>query len=305
MSPCAELVRRHSRPLTPLPTHVAPRLVPMPGVRAVLFDVYGTLVISAGGDVGGWRDASTPLPERQGVPPGQAAALAGALEELGLALPCPHADGVACLSDSIASHHAAAQQRGVEHPEVDIVRVWQEVYQTLAAGAAPPASPIDFRRLAVAYEVRVNPVWPMPHLEQCLADLQAAGQRLGIVSNAQFFTPELFPALLGRSLEELGFDPQRQYYSYQHGEAKPSEHLYRLAADGLAADGIAAADVLYIGNDLRNDVRPASAVGFRTALFAGDARSLRLRQDDPALAGVQPDAIITDLAQVPQLLIDN
>ena len=291
MSPYAELVRRQSRPLAPLPTGVTPRLVPMPNIRAVLFDVYGTLVVSASGDVGTATGSDPPT------------ALAEAFDELGLALACDPAEGVARLHETITSHQAAARERGVEYPEVDIVRVWQDVYLTIAAGEDDaPAAHVDFRRLAVEYEVRANPVWPMPHAAECLAALRVGERRLGIVSNAQFFTPELFPALLGGSLAELGFDPECQYYSYQHGEAKPGTHLYRLAADRLAARGIAAADVLYIGNDRRNDVWPAAAVGFRTALFAGDARSLRLRQDDPQLADVLPDAIVTDLGQVSELV---
>ena len=36
----------------------------------------------------------------------------------------------------------------------------------------------------------------------------------------------------------------------------------------LAEEGIAAREVLYVGNDMLNDVAAASAVGFRTALFA-------------------------------------
>ncbi len=315
MSPYAELIRRHSRPLTPQPTPAVPRLVPMPNVRAVLFDVYGTLIISASGDVGvqGWhaltpgegRGDAQPRPaQTQGVPPDRAAALAGAFDELGLALRCPPADGVARFRETIVSHQAAVRARGVEHPEVDVVAVWRDVYPTIAAvgGRTPAAADVDYQRLAVAYEARVNPVWPMPHAAECLAALRAGGRRLGIVSNAQFFTLELFPALLGGSVDQLGFDPQWQYYSYQHGQAKPGRYLYRLAADRLAAEGIVAADVLYIGNDRCNDIWPALAVGFRTALFAGDARSLRLREDDPRLAAVEPDVVLTDLAQLPQLV---
>ncbi len=295
MSPYAQLIRRHSRPLAPVPTGVAPRLVAMPNVRAVLFDVYGTLVISASGDVGTATGTN------------RATALAGAFDELGLALRCAPADGVDRLNETIAAHHAAARQRGIESPEVDIVQIWREVYEAIGGGGdgAPPAGDVDFQRLAVAYEVRVNPVWPMPNVVECLTALRDGGRRLGIISNAQFFTLEMFPALMGGSVEQLGFDPGWQYYSYQHGEAKPSQHLYRLAADRLAREGIAAADVLYIGNDRRNDVWPAAAVGFRTALFAGDARSLRLREDDARLVDVEPDAVVTDHDQVADLLTTN
>ena len=38
-------IRSLARPLAPLPTGVAPRLAPLPGIRAVLFDLYGTLFV--------------------------------------------------------------------------------------------------------------------------------------------------------------------------------------------------------------------------------------------------------------------
>jgi putative hydrolase of the HAD superfamily len=49
-----------------------------------------------------------------------------------------------------------------------------------------------------------------------------------------------------------------------------------------------------------NDVFAASQVGFRTALFAGDARSLRRRDQDPRCAGATPDVILTELTQLLQ-----
>jgi putative hydrolase of the HAD superfamily len=59
---------------------------------------------------------------------------------------------------------------------------------------------------------------------------------------------------------------------------------------------IAPAEALYLGNDARKDIHPAASLGFRTALFAGDARSLRLRESEPGL--LPPDAILTELSQI-------
>ena len=89
------------------------------------------------------------------------------------------------------------------------------------------------RRLAVEFEVRANPIWPMPGLLPALEGLRHAGRTLGVISNAQFYTPEAFPALLEQTLAELGFERDLQFYSYQHGRAKPSLELYRLAAAAL------------------------------------------------------------------------
>ena len=42
-----EIIRRHSRPLAPLPTGQTPVLRALGPLDAVLFDVYGTLLVSA------------------------------------------------------------------------------------------------------------------------------------------------------------------------------------------------------------------------------------------------------------------
>jgi putative hydrolase of the HAD superfamily len=62
--------------------------------------------------------------------------------------------------------------------------------------------------------------------------------------------------------------------------------------------GISRTSVLYVGNDMRNDILPATKTGFQTALFAGDRRSLRLREDDPQCKNVVPNLVITDLIQI-------
>ena len=112
----------------------------------------------------------------------------------------------------------------------------------------------------------------------------------------------MFPAFLGRSLEELGFAEDLQVYSFVEREGKPSTALYEKLACQLAAHDLTPAETLYVGNDLRNDVWPAQQVGFKTVLFAGDERSLRWRKDDPCCADVQPDAVVTGLWELIGLL---
>ena len=63
--------------------------------------------------------------------------------------------------------------------------------------------------------------------------------------------------------------------------------------------------VAYIGNDRRNDMAPAQDVGFQTILFAGDARSLRMRDDDPTCNHVQPDLRITHLDQLTSYFLED
>jgi putative hydrolase of the HAD superfamily len=71
------------------------------------------------------------------------------------------------------------------------------------------------------------------------------------------------------------FAPELTILSYQHGLAKPSPELFQILSDRLAGRGITPAETLFIGNDPLQDIIPAAAAGFRTALFTGHSESLR------------------------------
>jgi putative hydrolase of the HAD superfamily len=51
-----------------------------------------------------------------------------------------------------------------------------------------------------------------------------------------------------------------------------------------------------------NDIYPAKMVGFKAGLFAGDARSLRLRENHPKCQNLFADLVITDLVQILDLV---
>ncbi|QDU58440.1 HAD family hydrolase [Aeoliella mucimassa] len=285
-----DIILENSQPLAPKPTDTEPVLPELDGIRAVLFDVYGTLFISASGDISLTSGASR----------GDAAEQA--CQQAGLMLTTAVGDDVvAALHAEIKRQHAESD---FEFPEVDIHEVWRSALKTLLEQGYIDYTLKDheIEQLAIEYETRVNPVWPMPGLSDCLASLHAAGLPLGIVSNAQSFTRELFPALGGGPLDELGFDAALCVWSYEERKAKPSQWMYEKVSRVLTERGIAPDTVLYVGNDMRNDVAPAAAVGFRTVLFAGDARSLRLREGDPLVEGVQPTAVVTDLRQILTIL---
>ena len=99
------IFERHIRPLTPVPTGVAPRLEGMQNFRAMLFDVYGTLLISGSGDIGISREQPAKADDLQDLlrryhidrtPDGLSAALHRAIEQ----------------------EHEKARRRGIDFPEV-------------------------------------------------------------------------------------------------------------------------------------------------------------------------------------------
>jgi putative hydrolase of the HAD superfamily len=194
------------------------------------------------------------------------------------------------LNRAIESAHRTARRKGIDYPEVDIVRVWGQVLGSN-----------DIQRLrdfALEVELILNPVYPMPGLDDLLLACHEKTVPMGIISNAQFYTVHLLERFLGTTLERRGFDRRLCFFSWREGHAKPSTFMFQRVKAVLLGMGIPAASVLYVGNDMQNDILPAVSVGLKTALFAGDRRSLRLRKTDDRCKELRPDLIVTDLRQL-------
>lgn len=285
-----KFIHQSCQPIEPRPTGVEPNLDRLSGIRAVLFDIYGTLLISDSGDVGG-RTAETKQAAWQKV---------AAIHDITTS--ASPSQVIEVFEATIRETHEISRNTGIEHPEVDIIEIWRSTIEKINGEAS---CPIEWQRFALEFEVLVNPVWPMPDLISTLETIRTIGPVLGIVSNAQFFTPLLFPALVDHSLAELGFRDELSFFSYAHGHAKPGPYLYELAKQALKNRSIKASEVLYVGNDMLNDIAAAETVGFQTALFAGDQRSLRWRRDDMRVQGITPKTVVTQLSQLIDILRDD
>ncbi len=243
-----DIIRRTSKPMRPQPAIAqgSGRLPRAP--RAVLFDVYGTLLLRA--------DHGHPLK--------------------------------APLAEETAREHEALRGRGVAHPEVDIESIWKRLF--------PEAAQDEIRRMIVEHELAAHPVWPMPGAKRVLAGIARRGIRLGIVSNAQFYTPLFLEALLQADTASLGFSPELSLYSGNFGIAKPDAALFTIARQRLGALGIAPRETVMVGNSAGEDVAPAARVGFMTVLAALDRRSYA--PEGP----VRPDAVIASLEGLERLI---
>jgi len=289
MNPLIKAIRNLSAPLEPIPTGTALHLEPLDGIETILFDIYGTLLISGSGDVGTATATDS------------AEALTQALIVSGYEGDHERAGelGPELLQAQIERWHDSAYESGTDFPEVEISRVWKNIverFQTLEL-LKPDDDTEKILRLAVEYECRVNPVFPMPGALETIESLRARGFRLGIVSNAQFYTPLIIEALFGKPLEELGFENELCVFSYKELKAKPSADLFQ----GLEKS-VDLSNALYVGNDMLNDIWTASQAGCRTALFAGDQRSLRLREKDKRCKKLVPDAVVDHLHQITEIV---
>ena len=209
-------IRELSAPLYPVSTDVEPTLRPLNEIKVVVFDVYGTLFISDSGDIGLFSI------ERS------ICALSESLGYLDMAADRSAAAerGVALLRQTIAEHHA--KRMGIDYPEVNIDDVWIEVLERLyRENLIRRIADYDQRlALMIRYEFQVNPVWQMPGLPDVLENLLNNNIILGIISNAQFFSPYIFQALLDKSVRDCGFNDRLCIWSYQYLEAKPSPELF-------------------------------------------------------------------------------
>jgi putative hydrolase of the HAD superfamily len=246
-------------------------------IQCVLFDIYGTLFISGSGDI---RVAQKTSPE--------ARKLQRLVQKFNIRK--RPRDLIEQLYRAIEDEHRRLLDDGIDYPEIKIDRIWKQILETDDLDAA--------RRFAIEYELIVNPVFPMPNLDKTLTACRKQNLTMGLISNAQFFTPLLFEWFLHAKPEDLGFHSELIFLSYQLRHAKPSLVPFEKAATVMSTMGLRTAASLYVGNDMLNDIYPAKQLGFQTALFAGDKRSLRLRTDDARCINLSADLVLTDLGQL-------
>ncbi len=274
-------------PLSPIKTDAVNRIDKRMRVRAVLFDVYGTLLISGTGDVGITSlETSNEDVCKIFIQSGYSIADRTNLPRI----------VSTALREVIGHHHRQLRAQEVEYPEVDIREVWSEVLTRLWENGYLAGKPDHgiLEELAFHYENLVNPVWPMPGFPHIIHQFRQEHFKLGIVSNAQFYTPILLEALTDCSLADLGFEDQFCAWSYLLREAKPSSAIFTAPLRALKSIGILPHEILFVGNDMLNDISAASKAGCRTCLFAGDKRSLKMRNLDKRMTA-EPDMVITDL----------
>ena len=281
----SEILRPDSD-LLPLPTGVSNSGSLLEGIKAVIFDIYGTLLVSGSGDVGSAVESGTDK------------AFISAFRKAGFRFRSEAAFSRVreLFFSGIASRHHKMRSSGYPSPEIDIRDIWDDILSDSELNKALPGlRDLDCSLAAAAYEATVNPVSPMPGMEKMIDHFRTEGFLLGIVSNAQFYTPLIFGILRPGGLPSFGFDPELCLFSYTEKRSKPDPFLFNRLSERLAMQGVKPAEAVFIGNDMLNDIMPSAAAGYKTVLFAGDRRSLRLREDHEACKTVIPDAIVNGL----------
>ncbi len=216
-------------------------------LRAVLFDVYGTLleVLPPAEDADArWQALVASLP---GPGPGPA---------------LTRAEFLAACHTVIARHHHAARTRGIACPEVQ----WPGVVGEVLPGfrQLPRVRQDDFviRQVQTVHQTHLS-----PGVADLLKTLQARGLPLGIVSNSQAYTrTELADAMAPHGLHLGLFEPELCFWSFEHGFSKPDPHVFRVLEARLSARGVHPNETLMVGDRADNDIEPAHGVGWHAWL---------------------------------------
>lgn len=123
-----------------------------------------------------------------------------------------------------------------------------------------------------------------PDVAPALQTLQASGLRLGIISNTT--NP---PFMKDYERELMGLDPYFEFSIYSSGVPyrKPHPSIFNLAASRLQLE---AREILYVGDDPRNDVAGPQKVGMQAAWVN--------RDDDKLPDGILPEYEIRNLTEL-------
>ncbi len=289
-----------SEQLQPIPTTFCPNLKTdsKEKIKAVIFDIYGTLLISSSGDIDQVslnKDNMRTAMEAGGFD------LSGCKEETYSFL-------LDQLQEQVKKQHEELKTKGHPYPDVDIFEVWKNMFKAVENKELLKLSGTEsWEDTIMVFELLSNRVYPMPGMKEVLLEIKKTGIPMGIVSNAQFYTPIIMNYFLTGEFTTNQhidlFEEDLSVYSFRELRAKPDTALFNKFIPVLNSKyNIEPSETLFVGNDMLKDVYTATKAGLRTVLFAGDERSLRLREDDERVKGMFPDFIINDLKQLLKII---
>jgi hypothetical protein len=183
-------------------------------------------------------------------------------------------------------------------------------------------------KVAYFFHASLQGLEAAPHALEALQKVADGQVRQGLLADAQAFTlVQLLRSLktqgkllqfwvgptgheLLRSLKTQGelpslgglFDFNLKVFSHELGVRKPSKTLFQTLVQRTKDAGISPGEILYVSSRLSQDLAVAKSLGLHTALYAGDKLSLRATKAEIGDPKLRPDRLLTDLAQIGELL---
>jgi len=201
---------------------------------------------------------------------------------------------------------------GEKFPEVLTERVWDDIVKKLfqkdySFDAATYGSMNEYvKKIAYFYHASIQGTGPYPGAADALKLLAERGVVQGLLADGQCFTGGQLQRCLKQQDPDFDLDavvtPAMRIISADKKARKPSDTLFKAAVAAAGAKSLSPSEVLHVGSSLSRDIGPAKKHGFRTALFAGDKNSLSATPEQLKDAALRPDALLTELPQVLELI---
>jgi putative hydrolase of the HAD superfamily len=289
----------------PEPVKATPFTRPLPSIRAVTLDVYGTLLRVTGGRL------MLEGPDRLA----RQVAFEKTIEEFNIwnslyRKPGPAWEQVWEQYKKFLDHRRlAAVARKGDLPEVNaatdlwrpLIAQWDRKeyqYDESLYGDRDDLA----EKIAYYFQSRLQGIEAAPHAAAAMTALAAAGVRVALLSDGQPFTSLQIDRAFGNGAAAAAIDRSCSVLSYEEGLRKPSPTLYERCLERLEKVGIAPGQVLHVGSRLKEDLAAAKQAGMQTALYAGDATSLEATKEDVRDRRLAPDRLVTDLAQLVEIV---
>jgi phosphoglycolate phosphatase-like HAD superfamily hydrolase len=294
------------QPPEPDPPKARPHLVRLPQVRAVTWNVYGTLLSIFGGELLFQHPNAFVM----------SIALDKTVQEFKMWASMSRKPGQPSEYMKIIYDQVYDQQRLVsggpeKYPEVLADRVWEAILKKLFQkdykfdanffGSLNEYS----QKVAYFFHASLQGTACYPGAAAALHHVSQAGLVQGLCADGQCFTTVQLQRGLAQqasvSLDDL-VPPAFRALSFEVRGRKPSERLFRHSLQQLAARGITPDQVLHVGSRLTQDITPAKRLGMRTALFAGDKNSLQATPEQLKESASRPDVLLTELEQIAEVV---
>jgi FMN phosphatase YigB (HAD superfamily) len=280
-----------------------PHLVQLANVRAVTWNLYGTLLAIAGGEL--YLDHPQPLLME--------VALDKTIQEFKMWGSMSRKPGQP--SDYLRQVYADLldQQRtlpgGTERcPEVVVDRLWETFIKRLLqkdykfdAGFFGSLNEFS-RKVAYFFHASLQGIAAYPGAVEALRQVRDYGLRQAVAGDGQCFSLMQLQRCLSQQdpsarLEDL-IDTSACALSYEVRARLPSDKVLRHALATFAEHDITPDQVLHVGSRVARDVVPARRLGMKTALFAGDKASLQATPEQLRDPASRPDVLLTELRQI-------
>jgi FMN phosphatase YigB (HAD superfamily) len=296
-------------PAPPLikPPKAKPRLIKLPQIRAVTWNVYGTLLAISGGELL-FEHPTAFIMET---------AVDKTIQEFKMwasmsRKPGQPADYVRQIYANLADEQRFIPANVEKCPEIAADRLWESLIKKLLQkdyqfDAEFYGSLNEYsRKVAYFFHASLQGTACYPGAAEAMRQVKKAGLVQGLLADGQCFTAAQLQRGLSQqdptaTLDEC-VEPSLRVFSYEMRARKPSKQIFRQSLNVLAQKGILPEQVLHIGSRLQHDLVPARRVGMHTGLFAGDKASLQASVEQLKESSNRPDVLLTDLRQIAEVI---